>query len=82
MTKSKNNDPHKLSVSETRRCVGMLLEALQNASYHGNVTLKFRDGELFNVETSQSIIPRSILEETSLCVLIRNRHGSIKEANT
>jgi hypothetical protein len=67
------NDPHKLSPKQSRLAVARLMEAVQNAKYHGDVTLKFRGGDLVHVESAQSALPRDILEERFLCVLLRSR---------
>lgn len=68
-----SRDPVKLSARDTRVCVSKLLEACQNAGYHGEIKLKLRDGLLFNVEFSQTALPRSILDSEFLCVLLKSR---------
>jgi hypothetical protein len=77
-------DPHKLSPKQSRLAVARLMEAVQNAKFHGDVTLKFRGGDLVHVETGQSALPRDILEERFLCVLLRSRcdgeGGTVRDA--
>lgn len=73
---NKKNDPHKLSPRESHLCVTKLLEGVQNAKYHGDIKLRFRDGELFHIECTQSALPKAILEEKFLCVLLRSKEDA------
>lgn len=66
-------DPHKLNPKESRMCVARLMEAIQNARYHGEVSLRFRSGDLVHVDCTQSALPRDILQEKFLCVLLRSQ---------
>lgn len=72
-------DPHKLNAKEARIAVAKLLEATQNANYHGDIRLKMRDGELFHIDLSQSALPRDILEERFVCVLLRSNLDGVQE---
>jgi len=60
----------KLSSAESRLAFAKLMEAVQNASYHGEVTLVIKRGELASVRLSQTGLPRDILEETFGCVVL------------
>jgi len=66
----RDRDQHRLNPRESRTCVAKLMEGLQNAKFHGDITLKFRGGELVHVESLQSALPRDILQEKFLCVLL------------
>lgn len=76
---SGKSDPNRISRTESRLCVAKVVDAVQNAGYHGDVTLRFRNGELFNVICNQTALPRDILDERFLCVLLRQRHVNDKD---
>jgi hypothetical protein len=47
------------------------MEAIQKARYHGDIRIKLKEGELIHIECSQSCLPRDILEDRFVCVLLR-----------
>lgn len=65
-------DANKLSTRDTRLCVAKLVQAMQEVNFHGDVKIRFRMGELFHIEMTQSALPRDILNDRFLCVLLRS----------
>ena len=65
-------DPNKLSPKESRICMGKLADALHRVSYVGDVKIRFRAGAPYQVELTQSLLPKDILDERVLCVMLRS----------
>jgi hypothetical protein len=66
-----SQDVHRLGQKETRIALARLVEALQSARFYGDVRLKMKGGDLAHVILEQAVVPRDILEERLVCVVLK-----------